>query len=77
MIGRKSGSLEGGYILDRINKDDRNALAMRVASLERQVEAQDREIREAVALIHRISNRVAYLEGLREAEVTIRQRSQV
>lgn len=50
---------------------------MRVASLERQVDAQDREIREAVALIHSINNRVAYLEGLREAEVTIRQRSQV
>ena len=63
--------------MDRINKDDRNALALRVASLERQVEAQDREIREAVALIHSINNRVAYLEGLREAEVTIRQRSQV
>lgn len=63
--------------MDRINKDDRDALALRVASLERQVEAQDREIREAVALIHSINNRVAYLEGLREAEVTIRQRSQV
>lgn len=63
--------------MDRINKDDRNALALRVASLERQVDAQDREIREAVALIHSINNRVAYLEGLREAEVTIRQRSQV
>ena len=63
--------------MDRINKDDRDALALRVASLERQVDAQDREIREAVALIHSINNRVAYLEGLREAEVTIRQRSQV
>lgn len=63
--------------MDRINKDDRDALALRVASLERQVDAQDREIREAVALIHRISNRVAYLEGLREAEVAIRQPSQV
>ena len=64
-------------MLERINSEQPNALGYRVADLERRMDAQDREIREALALIHSISKRVAYLEGLRDAEATLRQRSQV
>ena len=64
-------------MLEMISRENRSDLAYRVASLERRMEAQDREIREAVALVHSINKRVAYLEGLREAESWLRQRNQV
>ena len=44
--------------------------------IERRMDAQDRKIREVVEYVRSIDKRVAYLEGLREADTILRRTAQ-
>ena len=61
---------------EQLTRERYDVLERRMDGIERRMDAQDRKIREVVEYVRSIDKRVAYLEGLHEADTILRRTAQ-